>query len=395
MPQTHRLLALAVIICATTVSAEPVSFRAHSITEDQSTYQVRVVDMNVDGRPDIVASSPQVDQTGVYWYENPSWERHLIASSDEVKNIALWITHADLEGDEIPELVITGGFSPRGVDVSTGEIYYLVHQGDPEKPWAVRQFNTQKMSHRAELADFDGDGKIELVNAPIVDGPASELKHYEGQVPLLWYTTDDWQRNVIHQFTGHVHGMIATDFDGKGGTDVLTAGFEGIWLHRASPSASGPVWRSEMLVPGLDTGPELDRGASDMRVGHLAKGEVFFIAPEPFHSGNVFVYTRHGDGWKRTQFEDSLTNSHALATGDLNGDGIDEIVLGNRTGNMSTYVYYADNDEATEWTRVDLDSDDMGGTDCNISDLNGDGRNDIVCGGHFSNNIRWYENLGP
>lgn len=396
MPHLHRLLTAFVIACVTPVaSADPVQFEAHSISEEQSTYQVRVVDVNVDGRPDIIAASPQVDQAGLYWYENPTWERHLIASSKDVKNIALWITQADIEGDEVPELVVTGGFSPRGVDVSSGEIYYLVHQGDPEQPWTAHQFDTQKMSHRAELADFDGDGTIELVNAPIVNGPATELKYYTGNTPLLWYSTDNWQRRVIHEFTGHVHGMIATDFDGGGGTDVLTAGLEGIWLHTASPSADGPRWTSELLVPGIQLENDLDRGASDVRTGRLGNGGLFMIAPEPFHSGNVFLYARDGDGWSRTRIEDSLTNSHALATGDLNGDGADEIVLGNRTGNMSTYVYYAMDDNGQSWQRFDLDTGDMGGTDCAIADLNGDGRADIVCGGHFSENIRWYENLGP
>jgi hypothetical protein len=394
MPQLRLLLLPAVIACATVATAaESVRFAAHSISEDQSTYQVRVVDVNIDGRPDIIATSPQVDETGVYWYENPNWEKHLIATSDKVRNIPLWVTAADIEGDAVPELVITGGFSPRGVDVSTGELYYLKHRDDLNTPWGVQQIDTQKMSHRAEFVD--GDGSIELVNAPIVDGATPELPHYEGQTPLLWYPPDGWHRNLVHEFTGHVHGMIATDFDRQGGTDILTAGLQGIWLHRATPSQDGPVWQSEMLVPGIKLEAELDRGASDVRVGRFADDRLFFIAPEPFHSGNVFVYTQDGDGWRRTQFEDSLTNSHGLATGDLNGDGTDEIVLGNRTGNMSTYVYYAQNEEGTDWRRYDLDTEDMGGTDCNISDLNGDGRNDIVCGGHFSNNIRWYENLGP
>ena len=64
-------------------------------------------------------------------------------------------------------------------------------------------------------------------------------------------------------------------------------------------------------------------------------------------------------------------------------------------GEISTsHVFYAQNDEGTEWRHETLDPMGMSASGCQVVDINGDGRLDIVMIGGATHNIKWYENLG-
>jgi hypothetical protein len=388
------LTVLAFVLSIKSVTAvETVTFKAHPVgPQGNPIYQARIVDINGDGLPDILPTIASFDETSLSWFENPDWKRHLITSVPPP--VGLWTAAQDLDGDGIPELGLAAGFTPLGVEQASGELFMLQHQGTATAPWHERLFDRLTMSHRVEFIDIDGSGDLVLVVAPIVGGPAESLETYPGITPLVYYTPDGEQQGSIKSdIVGHVHGMIAVDFDDLPGDEVLTAGLQGVWLHKPRRKEGSLLWSSELLVPGFKGPTEFDRGVSDVRVGKLVDGRRFLITVEPFHSGNAFVYVQFGNGWSRYQIEDDLTYIHALAVGDINGDGSDEIILGNREDVFETYVYYATDGTATSWQRNMLD-DTMGGTDCNVADLNRDDRLDIVCGGHYSENLRWYENLG-
>ena len=74
-------IALAILSGVLTVfaAAPPVpAFRAVDIdTKIQIGYGVTVADVNGDKQPDIVL----VDKNQVVWYQNPGWEKHVIAEN--------------------------------------------------------------------------------------------------------------------------------------------------------------------------------------------------------------------------------------------------------------------------------------------------------------------------
>ena len=49
---------------------------------------------------------------------------------------------------------------------------------------------------------------------------------------------------------------------------------------------------------------------------------------------------------------------HTIVAVDLDGDGRDEIVAGQRAGTRSVYIYQA-NGDSTDWSRMTLDDDGM------------------------------------
>jgi hypothetical protein len=134
-------------------------------------------------------------------------------------------------------------------------------------------------------------------------------------------------------------------------------------------------------------------GSSEVRLGHLGLQRIL-VAIEPWHGNQVVVYLPEGDQWKRIVIEDKMENGHALAVGDLNGDGRDEIVCGFRGKACQLSIYQAVDATGERWQKAILDDGGIAAADCIIDDFTGDGKPDIVCIGASTGNLKLYENLG-
>jgi hypothetical protein len=388
-------LLAAVLTLVPQAAAADLSFQAHVIEKSiPGGYRVVVVDMNRDGRPDVIGLSGRGEE--LYWYENPGWERHVISGG---MNRMISVAADDIDGDGIPELVVASHFGQTD-ETSEGRVYHLHHQGDPRKPWQVTEFDRLPTAHRLEFADLDGDGTQELVNAPLT-GAGVRQPLFEGHGPLVYYRPGEWKRQTIYEeLDGVVHGLGTTDWDYTNRKAVLTASFGGIMLHRAiSGSVAGGTleWKHERLAAG-DPAERPKNGASEIRVGRLANGGRFLATIEPWHGDKVVVYTpsQNSQGrqeWQRHVIDDTFEDGHVVEFGDFDGDGTDEIVAGFRGEAASTYLYAAQDAEGKQWKRQDLDAGGMAAAGCATADLNADGRVDVVCIGARTAKIKWYENL--
>ncbi len=121
---------------------------------------------------------------------------------------------------------------------------------------------------------------------------------------------------------------------------------------------------------------------------------MFLAAIEPWHGNQVVVYLRRGSTWRRMVIDDSLVDGHALAIGDFDGDGRDEIVSGFRGKGRRVSVYQAADEAGEHWRRTVLDDGGLAAADCQVEDFTGDGKADLACIGTSTGNIKLYENLG-
>jgi hypothetical protein len=365
-------------------SEPPARFAEHTIaTGLKGGYQVVVGDLNHDGKPDLIALASGMKE--LVWFENPTWERHVIAGDlSHMINCVL----VKVAGDPIPEIVLATEFANQAKN-SLGVVTVLKHNGDPRQPWTATEIDRLTTSHRLRTADIDGSGKPVIINAPLT-GAKAEAPDYRDQTPLVFYRPGEWKRQYIStENSGIVHCIYVIDWDGDGRDEILTASFTGIHLFKFG--ADGRWTRTE-IAKG-DPAPWPKSGSSDVAVGSIGKRR-FLAAIEPWHGNQVSVYRQNEGAWQRRVIDDSLVDGHTILTADLNGDKSDEVIAGYRGKGQSVYLYYAQDENGERWQRQTLDDGGMGAAACAVADLNGDGRPDIACIGSATANLKWYENLG-
>ena len=380
----HPVLALvAAAVLTGTTTARPTSpgFIAHTIATGLSKgYQVVVSDLNRDGKPDIIALDSGLNE--LRWFENPGWTRHILITGIDVPiNASVY----DVDGDGIPEIALAHGFATEYAG-SPGVVSILTHGGDPTAPWSAREIDRLPTSHRLRFVDITGTGKQVLVNFPLI-GSHAIAPEYRDHVPLVMYRPGEWKRELIDDDEeGVVHGIFSTDWSGDTRESLLSASFLGVHARRFDKGQ----WSRTKVVDG-DPSPWPKSGSSEIVVGRLGH-EYFLGTIEPWHGNQAVVYRQRDGVWTRHVVDGSITDGHTMSVGDFDGDGQDEIVVGEREGKRSVYLYRLTNVREDRWARQVLDDGGMAAAGCTVADLNGDKRPDVVCIGTATANVKWYEN---
>jgi hypothetical protein len=302
-------------------------------------------DVNGDGWVDVIAGGFQ--ETEVYWYENPGaeglefgkqWTAHLMTDTKEREN-ELTFFH-DLDRDGTPE--------------------YIVNSWNPNRAmlgWKLRVGDDKSV----------GLQKLEF-------GPAGQ--NHNG------------------------HGMGFGDVNGDGRDDIV---FESGWYEHPAEGAFETNWplHADWSHPGSSC-PILVRdlnndGLNDMILGRGHDyGLFWFEQLKPGDNGK----TR----WREHLIDKSFSQLHVLHWVDLDGDGSDELVTGKRVRAHSgsdpgaadiPEMYFYRWDRSREmFTRYTLSSGRVGtGLQIRDSDMNGDGRTDIVVSGKSGTFVLF--NQGP
>ena len=382
------------ILSVLAMTADPVRFECHEIDAFPAGYQVAVADINGNGKPDVIALSTEADR--VDWYENPSWKRRPVARSPCNVDLAF----CDVDGDGRLELALASGFyfseSTRG-----GQIQLLNQPDKPGDPWPIHPIAVDPVVHRLRWGDLDGDGRPELVHAPLF-GPGSDGTR-DPKPAHLWafrmpgnLRADPWETWKIDETLTVLHGLHVCDLDGDGKDEILTASFEGIHRFDFDPEGSTGHWRKQHISAGaepVDAKPGAARGSSEVMPGKLAPDRPFLAAIEPWHGHQVVVYTPAGkDGrWQRRVLDETLNQGHALAVADFDGDGVDEIIAGWRGGEGGLVLYDPADAAGSRFTKVEIDRG-ITVDGAVAADVNLNGKLDVVVVAGRSNRLVWYEN---
>jgi hypothetical protein len=372
-------------------------------------YAVHLVDVSEDGKPDIVV----VDSDRVVWFENPTWDVHTIIDGlTKRDNVSL--APADVDGDGRIDFALAADWRPSDTRTS-GTLQWLT-RGPEGNDWKLYNIGTEPTIHRIRFAALDGDSRPELLVVPLFGRGTTAPNFSEAPLRILSYKIPDdpakdaWTSTVINQELHVAHNFLPTDMNGDGILDLLVASFEGVSLLKQDLNGN---WTRRLLGTGnQETMP--NRGASEIKRGHLAEGRDYLATIEPWHGFQVVVYTPPGgdtenrDLWNRKVLDDRLKWGHAVLCADLDGDPDQELIIGVRDDLDNVHrsglrIYdphegSAGAGDATDdvaWSQQLIDPGGVAIEDLAVGDLNGDSRPDIVAAGRATKNVRVYWNLGP
>lgn len=292
-----------------------------------------VHDFNADGWPDILVLG-RVHMHAAYWYENPKgedklWPKHY--AFERVRGESP--PFVDLDGDGRPQLICHwdncwGWIEP--------------NWKAPAEPWAFHALSEpgdwQEFYHGTGVGDLNGDSRLDLV---LNDGWFEQPK----DAGTLW----TWHP---HRFSPDRGGaqILVYDVDGDGDNDVVSSLNAHGW---------GLAWFEQR---------------------HAKDGAVDFE-----------IHPMMGTRDEIDRYGVAFTQPHVLACGDLNGDGLPDVVVGKRRWahgpkgdiepDAEPVLYWFEltrEKKGTHFTPHLIDSESGVGVQITITDVNGDGKNDVL-----------------
>ena len=369
-------------------------------------YAVTVADVDSDGKADAVA----VSEDAVYWYKNPSWEKHvIIKNATERDNVC--IQAHDIDGDGSLDFVLGASWQPANTK-SGGTIQWLrkPKDGPSDSAWQVLPIGSEPTVHRIRWGDPTGSGKKQLVVAPLQGRGTKGPNWGEGQgVRILVYSVpkdpakEPWPVEIADESLHTTHNLQLIDLNGDGKDEIVVAGWEGVFCLEREKSGR---WTKTRLGEGNQAATP-NKGSSEVKVGKLADGRRYIATIEPWHGFQVVVYTAPSNGkglWNRQVIDEPVQWGHAVWCADLDGDGDEELIIGQRDANKDArgrpkgpgvFVYDPiPKSSPLAFNRHTVDDGGVGCEDLVAADLDGDGRPEILAGGRSTHNVKIYWNLG-
>jgi len=365
-------------------------------------YAVRAIDINADGRLDVAI----VDSKRVVWLENPNWTAHVIYETPDAKFDNVCFAPHDINGDGRVDLALGADWQANNSD-SGGTIGWLEHTASG--PWVYREIASEPTTHRMNWVDIQGNGRPQLVVAPL-KGRGSRPPGFE-QTPLRLLAfepgknpiDETWGRSVLTDKLHVMHNFDITDLDDNGQVDLITASYEGVnWLRFGNSGAeAGKITLKQLGSGQLEAAPK--RGSSEIRRGKLADGRNYIATIEPWHGDKVVVYVApenwqsKSELWPRFVIDDELAWGHAIAIANLDEDADQELVIGVRDNQSDAHrcgvrIYDPVDVANGKWNRQIIDPGGVAVEDLVTADLDNDGDQDIIAVGRATHNAKIYWN---
>ena len=306
-------------------------------------------DFNGDGWLDILTVG--LPGTPAYWYENPGshpqtpralpphWKKHFVMSVVDNESPRF----GDLTGDGQPELIcMTGGQMGYASPVAA----------DPSKPWGFHAVTSgarwNRYTHGLGFGDVNGDGRTDLLmkdgwweqpasleGDPVWKSHPFLFARRGGAQMFVYDVDDDGDGDVITSLDAHGWGL--SWFEQTRGQDgEITFEEHSLMGSKPEHSAYGIAFSQLHAVSVIDVDGD---GLKDLVTGKCYRAHDFHDPggrePAVFY---WFQLTRRNG---QVNFIPHLIDNESgvgrqLVTGDINGDGTVDMVVGNKKG---TFVF--------------------------------------------------------
>ncbi len=331
----------------------------------------------------------------------------------EIHHLFTITSAGDVNGDGYGDAITV---APDGLAGNGGTVF--VYRGSPSglniSPSFIASFDGVPTASSA--GDVNGDGYDDI----IIGIPTySNGQQFEGKVIIyhgsrngLSSIAPAWtsESNEVNTFFGEVVAP-AGDVNNDGYDDVIIGSprfsnggqsLEGkVWVYYGSPTGLRPIasWTKEGNQTGASFGFSISSG--DMN----GDGHDDILVGSPFYTnskggdGKAFVYNGSSSGLKsieswsiESDLDDEYFGYSVSSTGDVNGDGYDDVIIGalGNKPNGKVYVYYGSVTglrTISGWTAVGEKNGSFGRSVSAAGDVNGDGYDDIIIGDNWFGNF--------
>ncbi len=416
----YLLSALVALAAPPLFAADVPKFKMQEIdTALKIGYAVITADIDGDKKLDIVV----VDQHKIVWYQNPGkpdaqWKKHVILDG-KTRPDNVCIAPIDIDGDGLPELVVGAAWKP--FDTATAaQLVWLKRGKNVTDEWTMHELPCDEPTvHRVRVFDIDGDGKPEIVHVPLMGRGSSAKGNWTDGKPVRVVALkvpakgpekkENWKTEVLSEELNVTHNFWA-EYPPAAGREhptpnIYVTSYDGVHVL----SEEKGKWTTNKIGVGNQANPKSNRGASEIKVGRVGGRFGTIATIEPWHGNQVVTYTppaRAGEKlWERHVIDEQLRWGHAVWFADLDGDKVDELIIGVRDDpnpkagdtfkeRRGVRVYKCTDGKGARWERTILDDGGVAVEDLTAADLDGDGNVDIIAVGRQTGNARIYWNQG-
>lgn len=384
------ILSISAIISVPAIAANPgksgeISWKTTTIDRKFRSEGVAAADVNKDGKLDVLI--------GDSWYEAPSWTKHEVRKPGDYGDglhsysEAMTVWADDVNKDGWPDQIVVG-FPGKPA------YWYENPQGKPGH-WPRHEIWHSACNETPLYTDLLGDGRRVLVM-----GWQPKGKENEGQ--MAWFAPGDaptklWEMHPVSKPSApgkeipgtfkYAHGLGVGDVNGDGRKDVIcTAGW---WEQPETARDEKTAWAfhpanlgdamADMIAYDMN-----GDGKADVIASSAHKFGIWWFEQGAEKDGSP-VFTRHD------LFPDLISETHALITADIDGDGLKDLITGKRFWSHGKSEPGSDKPARIYWFRAsrgpdgktsfeprEIDGDSGIGTQFEVVDFNGDGLLDVV-----------------
>lgn len=374
-------LILSLLLIFASFSFSYSQFGTEQIVNDPNEFDqvtsVYAADLDGDGYTDILSTSQGNDE--VVWYKNINnsgtfGSKQVISSNTDSPTS---VYTADLDGDGDIDVL-----SASGVDDKIAWYENMDGQGN----FGSQQIITTNanIAEAVYAADIDGDGDMDVLSASGLNDTVAWYENIDGQGTF-------GALQIINSNTDYATSVYATDLDGDGDTDVLSASFYDNKIAWYENTDGQGTFSSEIIIDGTSEGAKFVY-ASDID----GDGDMDVVSASQEDSQVAWHENIDGKGNFSTKqiISSNVPGASSVYAIDIDGDG-DMDVLSSSSYDHTIAWHENLNGLGTFEEQKIISNNAIDARRVYAADFDGDGDMDVLSASYLDSKIAWYENLRP